>query len=200
MIAGISLDNAFLLLIAVAGFWFTARFLIGPKRGAPGLKAMFGREKPVPLMGIGKDAIATLLADARQFVVAAPDLRGLILAGPFAVEAARRDSTVMLVVLAEDVSRYAGKEWLPRWPYPARGHTITDHRIDHGAAETIHWMTLRGSPPLEIHFVHVSQLDVPPSLHRALAEGAESIDDPAGLAEKLRLRWSEQIRRAAPKA
>lgn len=200
MIAGISLDNTFLLLIAVAGFWFTARFLIGPKRGAPGLKAMFGREKPVPLMGIGKDAIATLLADARKFVVAAPDLRGLILAGPFAAEAAGSRSTVTLIVLAEDVAPYADKEWLARWPYPARGHTITDHRIDQGAAETIHRLTLRGSPPLEIHFVRVNQLDVPPSLHRTLAEGAESIDDPAGLAEKLRLHWGEQIRAATPKA
>lgn len=200
MIAGISLDNTFLLLIAVAGFWFAARFLIGPKRGAPGLKAMFGREKPVPLMGIGKDAIATLLADTRQFVVAAPDLRGLILAGPFAAGAARRDSIVTLVALAEDVLPYAGKEWLAGWPYPARGHAVTDHRIDHGAAETIHRMTLRGSPPLEVHFVLVSQLDVPPSLLQALTEGAESIDDPAGLAEKLRLRWSEQIRVAKPKA
>lgn len=200
MIAGISLDNAFLLLIAVAGFWFTARFLIGPKRGAPGLKAMFGREKPVPLMGIGKDAIATLLADSRKFVVSAPDLRGLILAGPFAVEAAGSRSTVTLVILSEDVAPYAGKEWLARWPYPARGHVITDHRIDHDAAGAIHRMTLRGSPPLEVHFVRVSQLDVPPALHQALAEGAESIDDPAGLAEKLRQRWSEQIRSATPKA
>jgi hypothetical protein len=200
MIAGISLDNAFLLLIAVAGFWFTARFLIGPKRGAPGLKAMFGREKPVPLMGIGKDAIATLLADARQFVVAARDLRGLILAGPFVIEAAESRSTVTLVVLAEDVAPYAGKEWLIHWPYPERGHTITEHRIDHGAAETIHRLTLRGSPPIEIHFVSVNQLDVPRSLRTALAEGAESIDDPAGLAEKLRLRWSDQIRATAAKA
>lgn len=200
MIAGISFDSPFLLLVGVAGLWFAARFLLGPKRGAPGLKAMFGREKPAPLIGIGKDAIATLLADARKFVVAAPDLRGLILAGPFAAKAAESRSTVTLVVLAEDIAPYAGQEWLARWPYPARGHTITEHRIDHGAAEAIHRMTLRGSPPLEIHFVRASQSDVPPSLHQALAEGAATIDDPAGLVEKLRLRWSEQIRAATSKA
>ena len=75
--AGFSFDNALLLLMGIGGLWFVARFVVGPKRGAPGLKAMFSREPPLQSLGIGKDAIRTLLEDTRAFIVGAADLRGL---------------------------------------------------------------------------------------------------------------------------
>lgn len=200
MFAGISFDNTFLLLALVGGFWFTARFVIGPKRGAPGLKSLFGKVKPVEVQGLGRDAIATLLEETRKFVVATPDLRGLMLAGPFAGGTADSRSTVTLVFLADEIGRYAGPEWVTRWGYPARGHAITDHRIETDGAGTLHRLTLRGAPPLEVHIVRVGQPEMPPALRPALAKGARSIDDPAGLTEKLRLHWVEMLRTPPPGA
>lgn len=193
--AGLSLDNAFFLLIAIAGFWFMVRFVIAPKRGAPGLGAMFRREKPVRLEGLGKDAIATLIGDARAFVVGDMRLRGLVLAGPFAAVAAEPRSKVILIALADDADAYSGKEWLSRWAYPGRGHEILGHEVQAYVNGVGHRFTLRGSPPLEIHFVRFDCLHAPPLLRPDVAEGTETIDDPSGIAEKLRLRWVEEVQK-----
>jgi hypothetical protein len=205
--AGFSLNNTFLLLLGVGALWFFARFILGPRRGAPGLKAMFSREKVVPRQGIGKDAIRTLLEETRAFVVRSVDLRGLILAGPFAVEAATPASRVTLVILCRNIAAYTDKEWMPRWTYPARGHPISAHAIKAGVREALHEITLRGSPPLALHFVQVdvSQAEIgqaekgeiPPSLRAALGIGASVIEDSSGLAEKLRLSWLDEIRKAS---
>ena len=57
------LDNSFLLLLGVAGFWFTARFVLGPRRGAPSFGSFFRREPTESVDGLGQKAIATLLGD-----------------------------------------------------------------------------------------------------------------------------------------
>ncbi len=192
MIAGLSLQNAFLLLLAVAGFWFTARFLVGPRRGAPSLRAMFTREKPAHLEGLGQEAIATLIGDTRRFAIGEPGLRGLILAGPFAVKAAEAASPVTLIALCETIAPYTGKAWLDRWAYPARGHLILEHVIENFPNGAGHRLVLRGAPPISIHFTALDALEPPEVLYTALAEGAETIEDPSGLADKLRLRWCER--------
>lgn len=194
--AGLSLDNAFYLLIAIAGLWFMARFVIAPKRGAPGLRAMLGREKPVRLEGLGREAIATLIGDACGLVVDDARLRGLILAGPFAVQAAGPASSVILVALTDDIDLYSGTDWLSRWAYPGRGHAILTHDIERHANGVAHRLTLRGSPPIEIHFVRLDCLHASPALRPAFAEGTQTIDDPSGLVEKLRQRWAEEARKS----
>ena len=188
-------DNALMLILAVAGFWFTARFLVGPKRGAPGLGIFFRRERAVRHAGLGKEAIATLIEDTRQMVLAAPDLRGLVLAGPFAVQAATSQSAVSFMILCEAIEPYSGKVWLARWNYPARGHAILEHRIVAGAMEALHLLNLRGSPPIRLHFVRMDSLAPPPTLIAAMREGAATLDDPSGLAEKLRIHWREQAQK-----
>lgn len=188
-------ENALLIILAIAGFWFVARVLGGPRNARSSLSGMFSREKPVSLTGLGKVAIATLLEDTRKFVVAAPDLRGLILAGPFAKEAATSHTPVTLIILAEDIEPYSGKPWLARWGYLARGHMIMEHKIEIEGPEAQHSLTLRGSPPLRIHFVRMDLLDPPATLKTALAEGTATIEDPTGIAEKIRVHWAEQARK-----
>lgn len=192
--AGFSFNNALLLLLAIGGLWFAARFILGPRRGAPSLKSMFSRQVAVQQKGLGKDTIRTLLEDTRAFVVGTPDLRGLILAGPFAVEAATPASTVTLAILCTDSAQYSDKTWLPRWAYPARGHPISAHAITVLPQEAVHIITLRGSPPVALHFVQGDLGEAPLSLHAALGTGTILIEDPSGFAEKLRLHWLDTIR------
>ncbi len=194
--AGLSIQNAFLLLAAVAGLWFAARFVIGPRRGAPSLRQMFTREKASPRDGIGKEALTTLIEEARKFAVGEPGIRGLILAGPFAAKAASARSKVTLIALCEEPRHYADAGWMARWAYPARGHPVIDHAIEDHADGLRHQITLRGAPPLVVHFERLDRLAAPAAVHQALLEGSETIDDPSGLAEKTRLNWVVQIRRA----
>jgi hypothetical protein len=193
--AGFSLNNPLLLVLGIGGLWFFARFILGPRRGAPGLKSMFAREKPIVQPGIGKDAIRTLIDDTRAFVVEGGDLLGLLLAGPFAAKAATTTSSVILIVLCRDLKAYSDAEWLPRWAYPARGHAINTHVIEVLPEEVIHRFTLRGSPEVVIHFVPLDRLEAPTSLQPALGMGAILIEDPSGAAEKLRQHWLEALRR-----
>jgi hypothetical protein len=43
------------------------------------------------------------------------------------------------------------------------------------------------------HVVRFDTLDLPPALTAILSEGTETLDDPSGLAEKLRRHWIDQI-------
>ncbi|KAF0231592.1 MAG: hypothetical protein FD175_500 [Beijerinckiaceae bacterium] len=194
---GWSLDNPLLLLAGIAGIWFTMRFIVGPKRGAPGLRVLFGREAPVQLKGMGREAIATVLEDTRQFVVASADLRGLVLAGPFAVRSATPTSAVVLVIFCDDISGYADKGWLDRWAYPARGHLITGHDTEQTPSGSTHRIRLRGAPQVELHFVRMDGIDPPKALAPALAKGSATIEDPSGLVEKLRLHWAAQLHKTS---
>jgi hypothetical protein len=190
-------DNALVLILAIAGFWFVARVLA--PAGGGGLRAgvggLFRREKPVMLSGLGKEEIATLLEDTRALVIAAPDLRGLLLAGPFANRAATGATPVTLILLAEAIEPYGDRLWLARWGYPARGHLVLDHDIAGEGGAVCHSLTLRGSPPLRLHIVRIDTLDPPAGLRAALAEGAMTLEDPTGIAEKIRLHWVEQARK-----
>ncbi|MCA0400175.1 MAG: hypothetical protein LCH38_05090 [Proteobacteria bacterium] len=183
--------NVVWLLVAIGAFWFFMRFVLGPKRGAPGLREMFRREKQVALEGMGVEAIKTLLEDTRAFVVAEPELRGLILAGSFAAKRANTKSAAILVVMADDPGHYSGEEWLPRWSYPGRGHTILSHHIEHRPGEVEHRFSLRGAPLLRLYFLRFDTPQVPASLSDAIAAGAETIEDPTGLTEKLRRHWRD---------
>ena len=191
---GFSLSNPLLLVLGIGGLWFFARFILGPRRGAPGLKSMFAREKPVARPGLGKDAIRTLIDDTRAFVVEGADLLGLILAGPFAAKAATPESGVILVVLCRDLKAYSDRAWLPRWAYPARGHPVSTHAIEVSSQEVVHRFTLRGSPPVAVHFVLAEIREAPVSLQSALGIGAMLLDDPSGAAEKLRQQWLKALR------
>lgn len=196
MLEALSSQNTVMLLVAVAGFWFFARFVVAPRRGAgPGLRAMFRRERVMPRIGLGRDAIATLLDDTREFVVDEEALRGLILAGPFAAKLAEAESLVTLILLTDTPARFAGDDWLARWRYIRRGHDVIDHQIETHESGATHRMTLRGAPPLVMRFEHFPTLAPPVGLEAALDEGSATIEDPAGQAEKLRLSWAEQRRR-----
>lgn len=187
------IDHPIALIGVVAAFWFGLRFIVGPKRGAPGLNMFFAREQPVKLDGLGPAAITTLLETSRRFALAEPGLRGLILAGPFAAHEASAGSTVTLIFLAEAPEHYAGQDWVARWGYAEHGHpvlTIDTHAED---ATIAHRLALRGAPPVTACFARMDRLEPPPRMQAALGQGAETLDDPTGLADKLRRRWIEQI-------
>lgn len=186
MLEMLSGQNAIFLLVAIAGFWFTVRFVVAPRRGAPGLGAMFSREAATPRIGLGREAIASLLADTRQFAIGEPGIRGLLLAGAYAAKEAEPTSPVVLVALADDPQRYRGEEWLERWSYLKRGHDVQSRDETEEGGIVRHAFRLRGAPPVEFHFLKPQDAKPPEALDEAFGEGLTVIDDPAGLAAKFR--------------
>ena len=191
------LDNSFLLLLGVAGIWFFMRFVLGPKRGGPTFASFFKREERETIDGLGQKAIATLLSDTRAFVVGEAALRGLILAGPFAGLSGKMTTPVTLIALSDAPETYLGEEWLLRWAYPARGHKVLAQHEEQAPGHVIHHLSLRGAPPVEMHFIAADRAEAPPALRAALAAGASVIEDPAGQADRLRRRWESLLRRPA---
>lgn len=186
MLEMLSGQNALFLLIAVAGFWFTVRFVIAPKRGAPGLGSMFRREAATPAIGLGREAIASLLADARQFAIQEPGIRGLLLAGSYAAKTAEPTSPVVLVALAEEPHLYRDGSWLARWSYLKRGHDILSQEAEENSGIVHHRLKLRGAPPVEFHFVGLHASPPSDALDDAFEDGLAVLDDPAGVAAKFR--------------
>jgi hypothetical protein len=195
MLESLTGQNAIYLMLGVAGLWFMARFVIAPRRGAPGLSALFGRETAAPVIGLGKEAIASLLDDTRTFIVRELHLRGLVLAGPFVTKSADSDSTVTLIALADDIGPYASADWLTRWPYSTRGHHVIEHRIEPETLGVTHYLTLRGAPPVAFRVEKFPSIHFPAAIGPALAIGCETLEDPTGQVEKLRRAWLDQVRR-----
>ncbi len=187
MLEMLSGQNAIFLLVAVAGFWFTVRFVVAPRRGAPGLGAMFSRETATPKIGLGREAIASLLADTRQFAIGESGIRGLLLAGAYAAKEAEPSSPVVLVALADDPQLYRGEDWLTRWSYLKRGHDVHSRNEAEDGGIVRQQFRLRGAPPIDFHFLKSQDAKLPEALDEAFAEGLTVIDDPAGLAAKFRL-------------
>jgi len=179
-------QNPLLLLVAVAGFWFMVRFVIAPRRGAPGLGALFRREAAAPKTGLGREAIASLLADSRQFSINEPGLRGLLLAGAFAAQQAEPSSPVVLIALADDPQAYRAADWLGRWPYPKRGHEVVSQEATATDAAVHHELTLKGAPPVSFHFLMSDASPTDAALEAAFEQGLVVIDDPAGRAAQFR--------------
>lgn len=189
-------ENAHYLLIAILGIWFALRFILAPGSKGPGgkrsgLAAMFRRERPVETGGLGQGAISTLLADSKAFAQARPDLRGLVLAGPFAAGTARPDSPVTLVFLAEDPARYALPTALEGWGYPARGHAVLGYDVRTEPWGARHELRLRGAPPLILAFVVAQGAACPSDLADAAGQALRIIEDPAGQARVLHEAWLE---------
>lgn len=191
------LDNSFLLLLGVAGVWFFMRFVLGPKRGGPTFASFFRREARETVEGLGQKAISTLVADTRALVVAEPGLRGLLLAGPFAARAGKMTSHVTFVLLTDAPEKYRDEEWLLRWAYPARGHKVVTQREAVEPGHVTHHLTLRGAPPVEMHFVAADRAAAPETLRAALRIGWSVLEDPTGQAERLRRRWENLLRQSA---
>jgi hypothetical protein len=188
-------DNPIALVVGIAAIWVFMRFGIGSRRGGPGLAALLRREKALKPVGMGRAAIATLIETTRRFAGAEPGLRGLILAGPFAARTAGPQSTVSFILIAEEPQAYADRDWIARWPYPQVGHPVLGHETG-GADGITHRLSLRGSPPIAFHFVRFDAFDVPADLAPLFEDGAETLDDPSGLAEKLRRHWIDRINHA----
>lgn len=191
------LDNSFLLLLGVAGIWFFMRFVLGPRRGGPTFSSFFKREARETVDGLGQKAIATLLADTKALVVAEASLRGLLLAGPFAGRAGKMSSPVTFIVITDAPEQYRDGDWLLRWAYPARGHQVLAHREANEPGHVSHHLTLRGAPPVELHFVPGDRAAAPDPLRAALRLGLIVIEDPTGQAERLRRRWDSLHRQPA---
>jgi hypothetical protein len=191
------LDSSFLLLLGAAGAWFVMRFILGPKRGAPSLSSFFRREPLETVEGLGRKAIATLLDDTRAFVASEDALRGLLLAGPFATRSATITSHVTLMAICDAPETYVEPDWLLRWAYPARAHKVLEQRVSREPGLVTHHLTLRGAPPIEIHFLHGDCAAPPEAVQSALKQGLSVIDDVTGQAERLRRRW-ETLSRSPP--
>lgn len=190
-------DNAHYLLLAIIGVWFAARFLVMPGGGRRrgGLAALFRREGAVIAKGLGEPAIRTLLDDCRDFARGQPDLRGLVLAGPFAAGTASPESPITLIFLAETTSPYAAPKALGAWAYPGRGHTVTADRVETDGDVVLRHMVLRGAPPVELAFVPANAATVPATLVQAVKIGVKPQEDPTGQAAALALAWREAVRR-----
>jgi hypothetical protein len=190
-------DNAHYLLLAIIGVWFAARFLVmsrgGRRKG--GLAALFRREGEVMTKGLGEPAIRTLLDDSRDFARGRPDLRGLVLAGPFAAGTASPKSRITLIFLAEAPSPYASPEALGTWAYPGRGHVVTADQIETDGDVVLRHLVLRGAPPVDLAFVPANATQVPAALVQAVTTGVKPQDDPTGQAAALALAWREAVRR-----
>jgi len=185
-------DNAHYLLLAVIGFWFTARFLVMPGRGRGGLAGLLKRESRVKEGGLDTAAIRTLVEDSRAFARQRPDIRGLLLAGEFAAGTAQPASTVVLVFLAERIADFAKPDDIAGWPYTTRGHPVLSHEanlVEHGVA--LHRLSLRGAPPVLLAFLAVDGQALPASLEAAVRIGCLVLDDPSGRAQALRQAWRE---------
>ncbi len=183
-------DNAHYLLLAVIGFWFTARFLVMPGRGRGGLAGMFKRESPVKEAGLDADAIRTMVDDSRAFARQRPDVRGLLLAGDFAAGTAQPRSTVVLVFLAEAAAAFEKPEDIAGWPYTTRDHPVLSHEVTLGEqGAVLHRLSLRGAPPVTLAFIPVDDAVLPPSLEAAARLGCLVLDDPSGRAQALRQTW-----------
>lgn len=185
MLEMLSGQNAMLLLVVVAGFWFTVRFVVAPRRGAPGLTDMFRREAAAPTIGLGREAIASLLADTRQFAIDEAGIRGLLLAGSYAAKEAEPSSPVVLVALADEPQLYRGEDWLARWRYITRGHEVLTRDETADAGIVRHRFRLRGAPPVEFHFL-TQTAQIGDALEEVFEDGLAVIDDPAGQAAKFR--------------
>lgn len=190
-------DNAHYLLLAIIGVWFAARFLVMPggRRRKGGLAALFRRESVVKTQGLGEPALRTLLDDSRDFARGRPDLRGLLLAGPFAAGTASPESPITLIFLTETPSAYAEPEALGTWAYTGRGHTVITDRVETDGDVVLRHLVLRGAPPVELAFVPANATTVPVALVQAVKIGVKPQDDPTGQAAALALAWREAVRR-----
>jgi hypothetical protein len=187
-------QNAHYLLLAILGIWFAMRFVILPRGSRKGLATMFRRERGVERGGLGEEAIRTLLQDSQRFVTTMPDLRGLLLAGPFAAGRAQPSSTITLICLAESTARFEGPTALALWSYPARDHAILRHEVEAGTDMVLHRLGLHGAPPTVFAFVPAAGHDLPPGLREAIGQGLRVIEDPAGQAQALRQAWLSTLR------
>lgn len=188
-----STEAVLFIVLAIAALWLMARWQSGPK-GRRGLSlGLFRREKRETVPGLGPQAIRTLIDDTIAFVRKEPGLAGLVLAGSFAAETGKADSTVVFIVPAADLAPYAGRDWLARWPYPARGHVVQQFQSASADGVTSQRFVLRGAPPITIHFVDAAREAAPPALAEALAEGAMALETGTSAAKALVARWTTKI-------
>lgn len=189
-----SLTNGLFLLLAIGLVWLVARQQLAKRTGQSGFMAMFRREAPMRLGGMGREALESLLEDTRHLVGADAALRGLVLAGPFAVKLGSTHSIVTLVLLTREIDPYLGDDWLARWPYLSRGHGVSQHRIERSEGAVRHQLTLRGAPPIDVHFVPASAETVPPALATAFREGAIAIETGTPDGRTALERWRRALR------
>jgi hypothetical protein len=185
-----NIDAALYIVAAIAILWFGTRMLLGKRAPRSSLAQMFTREKPLPRVGIGADAIRTLITDTQSFAQGERAIRGLILAGPFAAKAAKPDDEVTFVLLADDLADYRETLWRARWPYPQRGHFYRDHRIEEAGEALIHRINLRGAPPIALHFVPVEAASPSAATAQALKRGAKPLETGTDAARRALARWN----------
>ncbi|MGL5447954.1 MAG: hypothetical protein ACRDBL_11655 [Rhabdaerophilum sp.] len=183
-----NMDQGLMLLAGVAGIWFAMRFLYRPKTASGGFMRMFKREAISVVPGIGLEALRSMVDDLETLVKNTESLRGLIIAGPFAVRKADATSPVTAILLSTDLAGQDGPLALAGWPYPARGHEIRDRKIEMGEGYALHRLTLRGAPPVELAFVLIGA-NLPAVLAKALSDGAFARDIGTNEAELQLARW-----------
>jgi hypothetical protein len=166
-----SVDQALMVLAGVAVIWLAMRFLYRPKGARASLGAFFKREPVETVPGLGVAAIRSLVDDLQDFARQQDGLRGLILAGPFAIHRADSRSILTAIFIAQDLTGQDDPAYLASWAYPARGHPVQSHQIERFAGVILHRIRLRGAPPLELAFVLAGQAK-PEILSAALDIGA----------------------------
>jgi hypothetical protein len=180
-----------LLLGGVAILWMLTRLAAPHGRGVSGLTSMFRRESLPQRQGLGRRAIATLLADSHALAANAREISGLLLAGPYAVAWASAEDPVTLIFITDRPERYQDREWLAKFGYIARGHDLETHAAEVGAGFALHSLKLRGAPALLIGFVAPSAHSTrpPEGLSRALTAGVTIEHDPRGNIAAIAGRW-----------
>jgi hypothetical protein len=187
-LSALTSEGPLAIMAGMAVLWFLARsFKTGPSR----FSGMFRREAKLPKIGVGKEAIASLLKDMQDFIANEPGLRSLVLMGEFAGNIADVRSEVILVTFCASPESYADPLWRARWAYLARGHFVLDHKVEQGEGFVVHKMRLRGAP--EIRFLVLSPehfaLKPPGSLRAALVHPTILIEDQTGIALAIVKAW-----------
>ena len=183
------MENGLYVIGAIAVLWFVARSGFGQKGRSSGLLGMFKREKALPRIGMGPEALKTLLDDLKSMEAQDACLRGLILAGPFAAKTAKADSIVTCIALCTDMERYTGRNWLARFPYIARGHLVQDFKSDAIEGGILHHLRLRGAPPLALYVVEPALAKPPAMIMARLQEGAIALATGTSDAKTALARW-----------
>ena len=134
------------------------------------------------------DRISAILAVIMKWAKAQSEIRGLALVGSHARNAARPDSDIDLIVLAEDPESFRDPAWLAaiNWSI-ARVRATSWSDEEYGAVWSRRvWLDPDGE--LEVSFAHITWADtssVDPGTARVVQDGCRVLYDPDGSLERL---------------
>jgi uncharacterized protein len=137
------------------------------------------------------DRAAAILTSITKWAKTQPQIRGLALVGSYARNAARPDSDIDLIVVAEDPQSFRDPAWLAAIDWPAANVRLAKWTDEEYGAVWSRRVGLSPKGEVEISFACISWADtspVDPGTARVVSDGCHILFDPDGLLERLVLR------------